>query len=88
MAITEKSCSVPSSCCSSCGWLGKKVLGLSLCVWILLFAVLPFSARGVSWTAKTAMGWVVGAKEHRGQACCRNHVGKSQSDAPKGQPKK
>ena len=48
MSNTNKSCSVTGSCCP-CGWLGKRVLGLSLCTWMLLFAVLPFTARGVHW---------------------------------------
>lgn len=38
-----------SSCCP-CGWLKKSVFGLSLCTWLVLFAVLPYSARGVAWT--------------------------------------
>ena len=46
-----------------CGWLAKKVLGLPLCTWVLLFAVLPFTARGVSWTARGLTGlWDGGAK--------------------------
>ncbi len=50
----EMTCSAKSCC--PCGWLGKRVLGLSLCVWILLFAVIPHTARGVSWSARTISG--------------------------------
>jgi hypothetical protein len=56
----EMTCS--KSCCP-CGWLGKRVLGLPLCTWVLLFAVLPFTARGVAWSARTVTGiWDGGAK--------------------------
>ena len=59
---TEKQMTCSKSCCP-CGWLGKRVLGLSLGVWLLLFAVLPMSARGVSWSARTVAGlWDNGAK--------------------------
>ena len=58
----EKECSMKASCCP-CGWLAKKVLGLPLCTWVLLFAVLPFTARGVAWSARTVTGiWDGGAK--------------------------
>ena len=58
----EKECSMKASCCP-CGWLAKKVLGLPLCTWVLLFAVLPFTARGVAWSARTVAGiWDGGAK--------------------------
>lgn len=39
-----------------CGWLGKKFLGLCLGVWLLLFAILPHSVRGVAWTARAVSG--------------------------------
>ena len=59
---TEKQMTCSKSCCPY-GWLGKRVLGLSLGVWLLLFAVLPMSARGVSWSARTVAGlWDGGAK--------------------------
>ena len=58
----EKECSMKASCCP-CGWLAKKVLGLPLCTWVLLFAVLPFTARGVVWTARGLTGlWDGGAR--------------------------
>ena len=59
--VNELTCSTKSCC--PCGWLGKRVLGLSLGVWLLLFAVLPMSARGVSWSARTVAGlWDGGAR--------------------------
>ena len=46
-----------------CGWLAKRVLGLPLCTWVLLFAILPFTARGISWTARGLTGlWDGGAR--------------------------
>jgi hypothetical protein len=58
----KETCSTSCSPCP-CGWLGKKVLGLPLCTWVLLFAVLPFTARGVAWSARTVTGiWDGGAK--------------------------
>jgi len=58
----KETCSTSCSPCP-CGWLGKRVLGLSLCVWIVLFAVLPHTARGVSWSARTVAGlWDGGAR--------------------------
>ena len=36
--------------------LGKRFLGLSLCVWILLFALIPHSARGVLWPVRAVSG--------------------------------
>lgn len=57
----EKECCKTGGC--PCGWLAKKVLGLPLCTWVLLFAVLPFTARGVAWSARTVTGiWDGGAK--------------------------
>ena len=59
----EMTCSTKSCSPCPCGWLGKRVLGLSLCVWIVLFAVLPHTARGVSWSARTVAGlWDGGAR--------------------------
>jgi hypothetical protein len=46
-----------SSCCP-CGWMTKKIFGLAICTWLIFFAILPFSARGVVWTASTVAGWV------------------------------
>tara|TARA_R100000008_G_C3584535_1_gene171190 strand:- start:767 stop:1030 length:264 start_codon:yes stop_codon:yes gene_type:complete len=46
-----------------CGWLNKRIFGLTLLVWLLLFAVLPHSARGVSWTARSISNlWDDGAR--------------------------
>ena len=57
----EMTCSAKSCC--PCGWLGKRVFGLPLCTWVLLFTVLPFTARGVAWSARTVTGiWDGGAK--------------------------
>ncbi len=57
---------VESHCCKSecpMGWLNKRVLGLTLSVWLIVFAVVPFSARGVSWTARSVAGlWDGGAR--------------------------
>ena len=53
------------TCSKTCtgGWLNKRVLGLTLGVWLILFAVLPHSARGISWTARSVAGlWDSGAK--------------------------
>jgi hypothetical protein len=46
-----------SSCCP-CGWMKTKVFGIAICTWLIFFAILPFSARGVVWTASTVAGWV------------------------------
>ncbi len=51
----ETTCSMQKSCCP-CGWLGKNLFGLSLAVWLIVFAILPHSARGVMWTANTVSG--------------------------------
>jgi hypothetical protein len=60
MAINKETCS--KSCCP-CGWLSKRVLGLSIAAWLILFAILPMSARGVSWSARTVAGlWDGGVK--------------------------
>jgi len=47
------------TCSTSCcpwGWLGKRFLGLSLGLWLLVFAVVPHSARGIAWTVRAAQG--------------------------------
>lgn len=56
-----------SSCCP-CGWLKKKVFGLSMCTWLIFFAILPYSAKGVVWTASTVSSLVnkaTGVVTHR-----------------------
>ena len=57
---------VETQCCKTqcpMGWLNKRVFGLPISVWLILFAVVPFSARGVSWTARSIAGlWDGGAK--------------------------
>jgi len=59
---TSKEMTCSKSCCP-CGWLGKRVLGLSLGVWLLLFAVLPMSARGMAWSVRSVAGlWDGGAR--------------------------
>lgn len=47
-----------NECSSPCfwGWMGKRVLGLSLVVWLLFFAILPFTARGIGWTVNGLSG--------------------------------
>ena len=53
----------PVNCTCPCGWLNKRVLGLTLGVWLIVFAVVPHSARGVSWTARSIAGlWDGGAR--------------------------
>jgi len=49
----SKGCSTP---CCFWGWMGKRVFGLSLVVWLVFFALLPFSARGVGWTINGLSG--------------------------------
>ena len=49
----------PETCSASCcpwGWLGKKFLGLSLGLWFLVFAILPHTVQGLSWTANMVAG--------------------------------
>ena len=56
---------VDSHCSTGCpcGWLNKKVLGLTLGVWLLFFAVLPMSARGMAWSVRSVAGlWDGGAR--------------------------
>ncbi len=63
MANEEKMCEMKK--CGSCpmGWFGKKVFGVSIGVWLLAFAVLPQSARGVAWTVRSVGGlWEDGAR--------------------------
>ena len=75
--ITNETCS--TSCCPW-GWLGKRFLGLSLGLWLVVLALVPHTARGVSWTVRAAGGlWdrgerVVGAVERpeRGPRVERN----------------
>ena len=49
----KKQCEMTCNKTSDCyvhGWLSKKFLGLCLGAWIILFAILPYTAQGVSWT--------------------------------------
>ena len=60
MANKDSQC---SASCSPYGWLNKRVLGLTLGVWLLLFAILPMSARGAAWSVRSVAGlWDGGAK--------------------------
>jgi len=49
----KETCSKP---CCPWGWLGKRFLGLSLGLWLIFFALVPHSARGVAWTVRAAAG--------------------------------
>ena len=60
MANKTETCS--TSCCPW-GWLGKKFLGLSFGLWLVVLALVPHSARGLSWVVRSAAGvWDTGAK--------------------------
>ena len=57
----DNECSMKCAC--PMGWLNKRVLGLTLGVWLLVFAVLPMSARGMAWSVRSVAGlWDNGAK--------------------------
>jgi len=43
-------------CSANCGWLGKRVWGMSLCRWAVAFAVLPYTAAGVKWAVDFVSG--------------------------------
>ena len=59
---TEKQMTCSKSCCPF-GWLNKRVLGLTLGVWLLVFAILPMSALGMAWSVRSVGGlWDGGAK--------------------------
>tara|TARA_R110002051_G_scaffold75584_1_gene137411 strand:- start:1183 stop:1431 length:249 start_codon:yes stop_codon:yes gene_type:complete len=59
----KNDCKVECQKACPCGWLNKRILGLTLGVWLILFAVLPHSARGISWTARSVAGlWDGGAR--------------------------
>ena len=63
MSNKEKMCEMKN--CGPCpmGWFGKKIFGVSIGVWLLAFAVLPQSARGVAWSVRSVGGlWEDGAK--------------------------
>jgi hypothetical protein len=44
------------SCCSSEGWLSKRLWGMSWARWGVMFAVLPYTAAGVKWTVDFVSG--------------------------------
>lgn len=51
-----------TSCCPW-GWLGKKFFGLTIIVWLVFFALMPYSARGIAWTVDGLGGiWDSGEK--------------------------
>ena len=53
--MTQVSCEKKCGGCP-CGWLGKKFLGICLGVWLILFAIVPHSARGVAWSVRAVSG--------------------------------
>ena len=62
MATNAKQECSTKTCCP-CGWLSKRVLGLTLGVWLLFFAILPMSARGMAWSVRSVAGlWDGGAR--------------------------
>ncbi len=64
-----------------CGWMGKKFLGLCLGVWLILFALVPHSARGVAWTVRGISGlW------ERGEAAIQREDRPRRRDRPQGTP--
>ena len=65
--MTNKNeCKLKTASCHGvcpCGWFNKRIFGVTVGVWLIAFAVLPHSARGISWTAKSIAGlWDSGAK--------------------------
>lgn len=69
MANKAETCS--TNCCPW-GWLGKKFLGLSFGLWLVVLALVPHSARGLSWTARAVTGlWDSGAKVVQGERPAR-----------------
>tara|TARA_R110002020_G_scaffold37199_4_gene112333 strand:+ start:1182 stop:1496 length:315 start_codon:yes stop_codon:yes gene_type:complete len=62
--MTNKNvCKSPCANTCPCGWFNKRVFGVTVGVWLIVFAILPFSASGVAWTAKNIAGlWDSGAK--------------------------
>ncbi|HCT55152.1 MAG TPA: hypothetical protein DF712_22110, partial [Balneola sp.] len=46
----------PSANQCPCGWFNKRVFGVTIGVWLIAFAIVPHSARGISWSARSIAG--------------------------------
>tara|TARA_R110002020_G_scaffold53860_7_gene150371 strand:+ start:35614 stop:35889 length:276 start_codon:yes stop_codon:yes gene_type:complete len=49
-------CKAPCANQCPCGWFNKRVFGVTVGVWLIAFAILPHSARGISWSARSIAG--------------------------------
>ena len=46
-----------------CGFFNKRIFGITLGIWLIVFAILPHSAKGIAWTAQSVSElWRSGVK--------------------------